>query len=101
MPYTTATEGRYSAGAAYGFLIVLLTVTIQFGTSVYASVQFCAFLILSAFLLPVLVANIKASLFPIVLGGFGFYLTSLFYINSSLASHDLLRSGREFICFLS
>jgi hypothetical protein len=84
----------------YGILIVCLVVTIQFGYTIYESVQFCAFLIVFSVLLPGLISNIRAVALPVLLSGCAFYITAASDINSTNASHNLLWSTREFVCFL-
>jgi hypothetical protein len=95
------TRGRRDpTGIAYGLLVVLLVVTIQFGYTTYESVQFCAFLIVFSLLLPGLIGNIRTVVLPVLLSGYALYITAAVYINSANASHNLLWSSREFVCFL-
>ena len=91
---------RDTTGIYFGLLIVFLVVTIQFGHTVYKSVQFCAFLILFLLLLPGLIGNIKIMALPVLLTTLAFYSSSVFYINSPNALHNLLWSTREYVCFL-
>ena len=86
--------GRDATGVVYGIVIVCLVVTIQFGYTIYESVQFCAFLIVFSLLLPGLISNIRTVALPVFLSGCAFYITAAFYINSANASHNLLWSTR-------
>jgi hypothetical protein len=92
---------REATGMLYGILIVFLTITIQFGYSVYASIQFGAFAILFVALFPGLIINARALMVPLLISVFCFYCSSLVYMDSSNASHNLLAAGREFLCFLA
>ena len=85
---------------AYGLLIAFLFIAIQFGHTIYESVQFCAFLFLLPLLLPGLIGNIKIVALPVLLAAFAFYFSTAVYINSSNVLHNLLWSTRSFVCFL-
>jgi hypothetical protein len=89
-----------TAGIVYGLLIVFLVVAIQFGHTIYESVQFCAFLVLFPFLVPGLVGNIRIVALPVLLSAIAFYFSTVVYINSPNATHNLLWSTRELVCFL-